>query len=82
VSTAQRKPTPVACREGVYRSKLRDELLNGEIFCSLKEAQIVIEQWRTHYNTIRLHSALHYRPTATQTFAPLAHQLDEIMPMQ
>jgi transposase InsO family protein len=39
-------------------AELRDELLNGEIFYSLKEAQIVIEQWRKHYNTIRPHSAL------------------------
>ena len=34
-------------------AELRDELLNGEVFYSLKEAQIVIEQWRKHYNTIR-----------------------------
>jgi transposase InsO family protein len=33
-----------------FNGKLRDELLNGEIFCSLKEGQIVIEQWRKHYN--------------------------------
>jgi transposase InsO family protein len=39
-------------------AELRDELLNDEIFYSLKEAQIVIEQWRRHYNTIRPHSAL------------------------
>ena len=64
------------------RNKLRDELLNGEIFYSLKEAQIVIEQWRKHYNTIRLHSALGNRPPAPQTFAPLAHYVDETMPMQ
>jgi transposase InsO family protein len=65
-----------------FNGKLRDELLNGEIFYSLKEAQIVIEQWRKHYNTIRPHSALNYRPPAPQTFAPLARHLDEIMPMQ
>ena len=65
-----------------FNGKLRDELLNGEIFYSLKEAQIVIEQWRKHYNTIRPHSALNYRPPAPQTFAPSAHHLDEIMPMQ
>src|SRR5450759_4646902 len=53
-----------------------------EVPYSLKEAQIVIEQWRKHYNTIRPHSALNYRPPAPQTFAPLAHQLDKIMPMQ
>jgi putative transposase len=65
-----------------FNGKLRDELLNGEIFYSLKEAQIVIEQWRKHYNTIRPHSALDYRPPAPRTFAPLAHHLDEIMPIQ
>ena len=65
-----------------FNGKLRDELLNGEIFYSLKEAQIVIEQWRKHYNTVRPHSALNYRPPAPQTFAPLAHHLDAIMPVQ
>lgn len=49
-----------------FNGKLRDELLNGEIFYSLGEAQIVIEQWRRHYNTIRPHSALGYRPPAPQ----------------
>ena len=47
-----------------YNGKLRDECLNGELFCSLKEAQVVIEMWRTHYNTIRPHSPLGYRPPA------------------
>ena len=65
-----------------FNGKLRDELLNGEIFYSLKEAQIVIEQWRKHYNTIRPHSALGYRPPAPQTFMPVTNQLDEILPMQ
>ena len=37
---------------------MRDELLNGEIFYSLREAQILIEKWRKHYNTKRPHSAL------------------------
>ena len=82
VLMAQGKPTPVACRDAGISLQLRDELLNGEIFYSLKEAQIVIEQWRKHYNTIRPHSALNYRPPAPQTFAPLACHLDEIMPMQ
>jgi transposase InsO family protein len=40
-----------------FNGKLRDECLNGEIFYSLKEAQVVIEMWRKHYNTIRPHSA-------------------------
>ncbi len=39
-----------------FNSKLRDELLNGEIFYSLAEARIVIEGWRQHYNTRRPHS--------------------------
>jgi len=47
-----------------------DELLNGEIFYSLKEAQIIIEQWRRHYNTKRPHSALGYRPPAPKTIIP------------
>ena len=45
-----------------FNSKLRDELLNGEIFYSLAEARIVIESWRQHYNTLRPHSSLGYRP--------------------
>ena len=47
-----------------FNSKLRDELLNGEIFYSLKEAQILIEAWRRHYNAIRPHAALGWRPPA------------------
>lgn len=47
-----------------FNSKLRDELLNGEIFYSLAEARIVIEGWRQHYNTQRPHSALGYKPPA------------------
>jgi len=34
-------------------SKLRDELLNGEIFTTLREAQVLIENWRRHYNAVR-----------------------------
>ena len=49
-----------------FNSKLRDELLNGEIFYTLKEAKIVIESWRRHYNTIRLHSSLQYQPPAPE----------------
>jgi hypothetical protein len=51
-----------------FNGKLRDELLNGEIFYSLKEAKVLIEQWRHHYNTVRPHSSLGYRPPAPQTF--------------
>jgi hypothetical protein len=47
-----------------FNSKLRDELLNGEIFYTLKEAKIIIENWRRHYNTMRPHSSLGYKPPA------------------
>ena len=53
-----------------FNGKLRDELLNGEIFYSLKEAQILIEHWRWHYITIRPHSSLGYRPLAPKTVLP------------
>ncbi len=49
-----------------FNSKLRDELLNGEIFYSLAEARAVIEAWRVHYNTVRPHSSLGYRPPAPE----------------
>jgi len=49
-----------------FNGKLRDELLNREIFYTLKEAQVLIEQWRIHYNTTRPHSALGYRPPAPE----------------
>ena len=49
-----------------FNARLRDELLNGEVFYSLKEAQILIEEWRKHYNTKRPHSALGYRPPAPE----------------
>ncbi len=52
-----------------FNGKLRDELLNGEIFFTVKEAQVLIEQWRRHYNTRRPHSALGYRPPAPETRA-------------
>lgn len=50
-----------------FNARLRDELLDGEIFYSLKEAQTVIEAWRRHYNTVRPHSALAYRPPAPES---------------
>jgi transposase InsO family protein len=53
-----------------FNGKLRDECLNGEIFYSLREAQVVIEKWRVGYNTLRPHSALGYRPPAPVAFAP------------
>jgi putative transposase len=53
-----------------FNGKLRDELLNGEIFSTLREAEILIEQWRRHYNTVRPHSALGYRPPAPEAIEP------------
>jgi len=50
-----------------FNGKLRDELLNGEIFYTLKEAQILIERWRQEYNTFRPHSSLGYFPPAPET---------------
>jgi putative transposase len=53
-----------------FNGKMRFELLNGEIFFSLLEAQVIIERWRHHYNTVRPHSALGYRPPAPEVFKP------------
>ncbi len=58
-----------------FNGKLRDELLNREIFYSLVEAKILIEQWRKEYNQIRPHSALGYRSPAPEAIMPV------IMPM-
>lgn len=49
-----------------FNSKLRDELLDGEVFYTLREAQVLIEAWRQHYNAIRPHSALGWRPPAPE----------------
>ncbi len=53
-----------------FNGKLRDELLNGELFYTLREAQVIIERWRVYYNTIRAHSSLGYRPPAPETMLP------------
>jgi len=50
-----------------FNARFRDELLDGETFYSLKEAQILIEQWRKHYNTKRPNSALGYRPPVPES---------------
>jgi transposase InsO family protein len=65
-----------------FNGKLRDECLNQEIFYSLKEAQVVIEQWRNHFNTIRPHSSLGYRPPAPQTSTAQLLQLDQCAAVQ
>jgi len=53
-----------------FNGKLRDELLNGEIFDTLLEAQVLIERWRREYNRFRPHSRLGYQPPAPETFQP------------
>ncbi len=49
-----------------FNGKLRDELLNGEIFYTLTEAKVLVERWRRDYNTVRPHSSLGYRPPAPE----------------
>jgi putative transposase len=53
-----------------FNARLRDELLDGEIFYTLKEAQIIVESWRRHYNTIRPHESLGYKSPAPEVFVP------------
>src|SRR3954451_6330895 len=53
-----------------HGGRLRDELLDGEIFYTLREARVVIESWRRHDNTIRPHASLGYRPPAPEVFVP------------
>ena len=53
-----------------FNSKLRDELLNGEVFYSLREAEVLIESWRRHFNTVRPHSSLRYTPPAPEAILP------------
>jgi transposase InsO family protein len=53
-----------------FNGKLRDELLNGEIFDTLFEARVVIENWRRAYNRFRPHSSLGYRPPAPEILEP------------
>ncbi len=54
-----------------FNARFRDEFLNGEVFYSLREAQILIEEWRKHYNTKRPHGALGYRPPAPETIVQM-----------
>jgi putative transposase len=60
--------------------KLRNELLNGEIFYSLKQAKIVIEKWRKQYIEELPHASLEYRPPAPVTFGQI-HRLEPVAAM-
>ena len=53
-----------------FNARFRDELLDGEIFYSLREAQVIIESWRRHYNTVRPHGSIGYKPPAPEVFVP------------
>jgi len=55
-----------------FNGKLRDELLDREIFTTLEEAKILIEQWRKEYNQVRPHSAKNYRPPAPEAVLTMA----------
>jgi putative transposase len=55
-----------------FNGKLRDELLDREIFTTLKEAKVLIEQWRREYNQVRPHSALKYQPPAPEAVLTMA----------
>jgi transposase InsO family protein len=59
-----------------FNGKMRYELLNEEIFCSLLEAKTIIEQWRCHYNTKRPHSSLGGRSPESQTYQPYLKLLE------
>ena len=54
-----------------FNGKLRDELLNREQMDTLREACVLIDQWRQHYNTKRPHSSLGYSPPAPEVLVPV-----------
>jgi putative transposase len=58
-----------------FNGKLRDEFLNGEVFNTVREAQVLIEGWRQHYNRVRPHSSLGYRPPAPETVSMARSQI-------
>jgi putative transposase len=68
-----------------FNARLRDELFDGEIFYTWREAQIIIESWRRHFSTIRPHASLGYKPPAspqvfvsvTSQFWPLASSVEQ-----
>jgi transposase InsO family protein len=53
-----------------FNARLRDELPDGEIFHTLREAEVVIESWRRHYNSVHPHASLGFRPPAPEVFVP------------
>ena len=65
-----------------FNGRLRDELLNGELFYSIREARVVIERWRKEYNTVRPHSSLGYRIPAPAAINPQPPVLEQAAAMQ
>ena len=63
-----------------FNGKLRDELLNGELFDTLLEAKVLVERWRRHFNTVRPHSSLGYHPPAPEAMQP--HSLASATPQR
>ena len=59
-----------------FNARFLDELLNGELFCTLREAQVIIESWRRECNEVRPHSSLGYRPPAPAVIRPVAIPMD------
>jgi transposase InsO family protein len=53
-----------------FNGKLRDEVLNREVFDTLIEAKVLVERWRREYNHVRPHSSLGYRPPAPEAIIP------------
>ena len=62
-----------------FNRKLREKCLNGKIFYSLKEARIVIEQWRRQYNRVRPHAVLGCRPPVTGAYTPTWNPVPRLM---
>jgi len=62
-----------------FNGKLRDELLNHEVFDTLLEAKVLVERWRRDYNHIRPHSSLGYRPPAPEAVLPVDGEIDPLM---
>ena len=69
VSVAPGQPVGERVRGELQREAAR-RVLDGEIFYSLREAQVVIESWRRHYNAVRPHASLGYRAPAPEVFVP------------
>ncbi len=83
VQLAQGKSLALVCKEAeISEQELQDECLKREIFYSLREAQVVIAAWRDHYNRIRPHSSLGYRPPAPVTLQAIVRQLPTPAAMQ